>query len=33
MLRNFNIGRRLTGVFVVCALLLSVLGGFGVYYT
>ena len=31
MLRNFNIGRRLGGIFLVCALLLTIVGGFGVY--
>ncbi|MFO1252677.1 MAG: methyl-accepting chemotaxis protein [Inhella sp.] len=31
MLRNFNIGRRLGGVFLICALLLTLLGGFGIY--
>jgi len=31
MLRNFNIGRRLGGVFLICALLLTIVGGFGVY--
>ena len=31
MLRNLNIGRRLGGVFLICALLLTIVGGFGVY--